>query len=113
MSQNRQKLNLSEVATGEYWFGYDALKMNLIDELKTSDEYLFSKRHKAEIYEISIDESEKKSFLKKIMESKLLKPFDFYEKGLDGGFNDLKTSKAVPKTHNPSNPYEDLMLFRG
>merc|ERR1711968_397192 len=37
---NRPILNIDEVATGETWFGPDALKRNLCDELKTLDDVL-------------------------------------------------------------------------
>ncbi len=36
----RPKLNVEKVATGEHWYGQDALDLNLVDQLKTSDEYL-------------------------------------------------------------------------
>jgi serine protease SohB len=38
----RPQLNLSEVATGEYWYGEQAIKKGLVDELRTSDDYLLS-----------------------------------------------------------------------
>ncbi len=38
----RPQLKISEVATGEYWYGEEALLKGLIDEIKTSDEYLTS-----------------------------------------------------------------------
>ncbi|CAE7238447.1 sohB, partial [Symbiodinium pilosum] len=37
---NRPNINIEEVATGEVWFGADALEKGLVDELKTSSEYL-------------------------------------------------------------------------
>lgn len=40
VAQNRPKLNIEEVATGETWFGPDALQRGLIDELKTLDDVL-------------------------------------------------------------------------
>lgn len=36
----RPQLNIEEVATGEVWFGPDALNKNLCDELKTLDDVL-------------------------------------------------------------------------
>ncbi len=105
--KNRQKLNLSQVATGEYWLGSDALNLNLVDEIKTSDEYLFSKRNEAEIYEISIDDLDKKNFLKKLMEAGLFYDRNFFE------FYGLKNSKRENiKDHKTSpHPYEDLMFL--
>lgn len=36
----RPQLNVEKVATGEHWYGQDALDLNLVDKLQTSDEYL-------------------------------------------------------------------------
>lgn len=38
--KNRPNLNIEEVATGETWFGEDALERGLTDEIKTADEEL-------------------------------------------------------------------------
>jgi len=40
VKEQRPKLNVSLVATGETWFGPDALERNLVDELKTTDDVL-------------------------------------------------------------------------
>ena len=40
VSSNRPVVNIDEVATGEAWFGMRALERDLVDELKTSDEYI-------------------------------------------------------------------------
>ncbi|ACO67502.1 predicted protein [Micromonas commoda] len=40
VKQQRPKLVIDEVATGETWFGADALKRDLCDELKTTDDVL-------------------------------------------------------------------------
>ncbi|WP_108651723.1 protease SohB [Dongshaea marina] len=42
VGEHRPELELSKVATGEYWFGRQALKLGLIDTIQTSDEYLLS-----------------------------------------------------------------------
>mmetsp|Transcript_10221 Transcript_10221/g.37593 ORF Transcript_10221/g.37593 Transcript_10221/m.37593 type:complete len:234 (+) Transcript_10221:1750-2451(+) len=39
----RPSLDIENVATGETWFGQDALDRNLCDELKTVDDYLLEK----------------------------------------------------------------------
>lgn len=39
----RPSLDVEKVATGEYWFGHMALKLNLVDDLMTSDAYLLEK----------------------------------------------------------------------
>lgn len=37
---NRENLDIDKVATGEYWHGIRAQELGLVDELKTSDDYL-------------------------------------------------------------------------
>lgn len=48
----RNQLNVEQVATGEHWYGQDALDLKLVDELKTSDEYLLSLLDKHDVYTI-------------------------------------------------------------
>lgn len=48
----RPRLNVDEVATGEYWYGKQALDLKLIDALQTSDDYLMQKAEEADIFEI-------------------------------------------------------------
>jgi serine protease SohB len=40
VSDNRPQIDIEKVATGEAWFGKRALERDLVDELKTSDEYI-------------------------------------------------------------------------
>lgn len=49
---NRGQVNLAKVATGAHWLAKDALELNLVDELITSDDYLSSLAgsDKVEIY---------------------------------------------------------------
>ena len=48
----RPQLNIDKVATGEHWYGQDALDLKLIDKLQTSDEYLLSLLPQHDIYAI-------------------------------------------------------------
>jgi serine protease SohB len=50
--ENRPKLDINAVSTGEHWFGAKALELNLIDEIMTSDDYLLNASQDAEIFEI-------------------------------------------------------------
>lgn len=52
ISKNRQELDINKVATGEHWLGLQALELKLVDEIKTSDEYLLERSKDASIYEI-------------------------------------------------------------
>lgn len=52
VSEHRPQVDVVKVATGEVWFGRRAQEVNLIDELQTSDEYLFAQAETADIYEV-------------------------------------------------------------
>jgi serine protease SohB len=49
----RPQIDLDRVATGEYWYGSDALALNLVDELRTSDDYLLQARLRADLFEVN------------------------------------------------------------
>ena len=46
----RPQLNVEKVATGEHWYGKDALELNLVDKLQTSDEYLLGLLAQHDVY---------------------------------------------------------------
>ena len=50
VAEARPKLDIDAVATGEAWYGKRALELNLVDELQTSDDYLFSGRESFDQY---------------------------------------------------------------
>ena len=52
VSRYRPQLAIDEVATGEIWLGVAALDKQLVDELKTSDEYLAERAKKSELYHL-------------------------------------------------------------
>lgn len=54
VKENRPNLDLDKVATGEHWFGRRALDMGLVDELISSDDYLFKQRETAQIYRVEL-----------------------------------------------------------
>ena len=62
--QNRPDVDIVKVSTGESWPGIRALEKNLVDELKTSDDYLLENSEYADIYEIKY--VSKKSLSEKI-----------------------------------------------
>lgn len=55
----RPHLDLSKVATGEYWFGEQALQLGLIDGIKTSDEYLMELAQTHKTVQITYEEKQK------------------------------------------------------
>lgn len=48
----RPKLDVSVIATGEHWYGEDALDLKLVDQLQTSDAYLLSLLPRSDVYVI-------------------------------------------------------------
>ena len=52
ISENRADVDIEKISTGEYWYGKNALELNLVDEIQTSDDYLTSISDKANLYEI-------------------------------------------------------------
>ncbi len=52
IAENRPQVDLDKVATGEHWYGSQALKLNLVDEILTSDDYLMHIEAEKSIYEI-------------------------------------------------------------
>lgn len=63
----RKEIDIHKVATGEYWLATQALQLKLIDELGTSDDYLFKASKSAKLYEICYET--KKSFMQKLTAS--------------------------------------------
>ena len=55
VKENRPQLDIEAIATGEVWFGQRAMEKNLVDELKTSDEYLMDCCKDADVYLVSYE----------------------------------------------------------
>ena len=55
VSSQRTELDIAEVSTGEIWYGQKALEKNLVDELKTSDEYIYDKADNAELIQVTYE----------------------------------------------------------
>jgi serine protease SohB len=56
VSEYRPQLDIAKAATGEVWFGQRALDLGLVDELKTSDEYLTAHAQNADLYKVEYKE---------------------------------------------------------
>ncbi|MGB1580677.1 MAG: protease SohB [Nevskiales bacterium] len=52
VSENRPQVNIDEVATGEHWYATQAVDKQLVDELKTSDDYLLQASRNRELYSV-------------------------------------------------------------
>jgi len=64
VSQNRPHLDVEQVATGEHWFGQQALHLNLVDEIMTSDDLLLQAMKEKQL--IGVKYVVKKSLLHKV-----------------------------------------------
>ena len=53
VKEQRPIVDINKIATGEHWLGTHAHGLKLIDELKTSDDYLMSLAEAADIYEVN------------------------------------------------------------
>ena len=53
VSERRPNLDIKAVSNGDIWFGKRALEVNLIDEVKTSDEYLIEACDRGEVVSVS------------------------------------------------------------
>lgn len=58
VATNRPQLDINKIATGEAWYGTQALELKLIDEIKTSDDFIVEKSANSDIFEISIQINE-------------------------------------------------------
>ena len=64
VKENRSKIKVAKVSTGEVWQGEKAVKLGLIDEIGTSDDYLLKLSNKFKLLEIKY--LEKKPFAARI-----------------------------------------------
>ena len=53
IEEYRPNIDLVKVATGEHWYGVRALNLNLIDTIKTSDDYLIESSKRRDLYLVS------------------------------------------------------------
>jgi len=67
VSRYRPDMDIDKVATGEHWYGTQALELGLVDELGSSDDYLLSESVNADIYAVSY--KGKQNFVTKMQEA--------------------------------------------
>tara|TARA_R110002124_G_scaffold199767_2_gene366571 strand:- start:15721 stop:16713 length:993 start_codon:yes stop_codon:yes gene_type:complete len=60
----REKLDIDKVATGEHWYAKQAIDLNLVDEILTSDDFILNSLDKFDIF--SLNFKQKKSFFEKL-----------------------------------------------
>lgn len=64
VARYRPQLEIDQVATGEVWLGMAALDKQLVDELKTSDEYLAQRAKTADLFHLHF--AEKKTLQERV-----------------------------------------------
>lgn len=64
VAERRPSVDIEAVATGDIWFGTRALEVKLVDELKTSDEYINDACQKSDVF--SVEFKEKKHLMDKL-----------------------------------------------
>ena len=62
--QNRPHLDIDKIATGEHWFGTQALELKLVDEITTSDDLILDKMKEKRV--LAVKYRLKKSLIKKL-----------------------------------------------
>jgi serine protease SohB len=86
VSANRPVLDIDKVATGEIWYGQNALEEGLIDELQTSDAFVQGRLADWDVFEVTF--SQKKNWQEKLglaAESALEKSFlKIWQRGQGG-----------------------------
>jgi serine protease SohB len=55
IKENRSELDVEAVATGEHWFGSQALERNLIDGISTSDDLILDAVKTSEVFEVNYE----------------------------------------------------------
>ncbi len=50
VSEHRPQLTIDEIATGEVWYGTQAIANKLVDEIQTSDEFLLARRKDSDLF---------------------------------------------------------------
>jgi serine protease SohB len=53
IGEYRPQVDIERVATGEYWHGVRALELNLVDELRTSDDVLLEAAQERDLYHLA------------------------------------------------------------
>ena len=51
--EHRPQVDVEQIATGEHWYGVRALELKLVDELRTSDDFLMEAAKEHELYHIA------------------------------------------------------------
>lgn len=53
VAEHRPQLSIEQIATGEHWFGQQAIKLDLVDEIATSDDLILNAVKEKEVIKIT------------------------------------------------------------
>lgn len=59
VSEHRPQLDIDKIATGEHWYGTQALDLLLVDNIQTSDDYLLDNLDQKHIVQVQYQKSKK------------------------------------------------------
>ncbi len=65
IAEHRPQIDLDKVATGEHWYGLRAVNLNLVDEIRTSDDFLSEAAGDFDLY--SVVYKRRRSFPERVM----------------------------------------------
>lgn len=57
--EHRPQLDIEKVATGEHWFGQQAIQLNLVDEISTSDDLILKAINEKDVIELKYKEKKR------------------------------------------------------
>jgi serine protease SohB len=85
VNSHRPQVDMEKVATGEYWYGQQALELKLVDEIRTSDDYLLALATTNQVIKVSFAKKQKLSeklsgIIGKVAERTLLKVYEDLER---------------------------------
>lgn len=75
IQEHRPQLDIEKVATGEHWLAKQAIELQLVDELRTSDDYLLEQSKSANLFEVTYQK-------KKSLSEKLFSNVNAFQKGI-------------------------------
>ncbi len=55
VTEHRSQLDMEQVATGEHWYGTQALELKLVDEIITSDQFLLNSLNDYDLYAVELE----------------------------------------------------------
>ncbi|MCZ6585729.1 MAG: S49 family peptidase, partial [Gammaproteobacteria bacterium] len=53
IAEHRPQIDLDKISTGEHWYGVRAMSLNLVDEIRTSDDFLLEAASDYDIFSVT------------------------------------------------------------